>query len=630
MDFRKSQWTESISSLLRKTEMNLIRIQTPYHEELPRSYTSMTYQASFYENPIADQPQRPQTDYKDDSVPYIQQDLVSIKTTLEKMLQDRLKSQKKEIEEIGERLVSLEVGSQELDKFKEETRNSLFGIEKKCLAEIKRIESSAKGFVSHDDLKITTDAIKNANINQLKILENSILEIKNGDLEVKEEVFKIAEEKIREMSKKFLSLPDFEDYKASLSRDSAQQFKDFEFNLQEKLEIFRLENQKQNFGFEQRIEEVSKKYEKKEESLFRKIQEMENNFEKINGKYLDDIKNLKAEVAQVQELINTEDIESDIALLKKQIESIPKQSKEPDLSQYASKSDYKLLMDKVQESLSIKQSLEQKISELEKKIVVLEQQLSESEEADFELGPESTFVNKGGATFGKTELPEQKSEFTKIYLNDLGDSDSESHGYISPHTSPMNQLPIGRNKPEDKKNNQFDFKQKTGLHNAKTDLIMIDENPEVENKGKTEKDPDAKKIIVQEIGNKKVDIKSTENLLIERSDSLVSGKVEVKQFPVDSLKIDKKTLSEPAKPEIKRPTDLPSIKKPEEIHTASVEKIKDPKSIPVTTPKPETKIDEKQEKPLPTKEKNDYFKQEKEEKPKLDLDSFNQDLEIEI
>ena len=147
MDFRKSQWTESISSLLRKTEMNLIRIQTPYHEELPRSYTSMTYQASFYENPIADQPQRPQTDYKDDSVPYIQQDLVSIKTTLEKMLQDRLKSQKKEIEEIGERLVSLEVGSQELDKFKEETRNSLFGIEKKCLAEIKRIESSAKGFV---------------------------------------------------------------------------------------------------------------------------------------------------------------------------------------------------------------------------------------------------------------------------------------------------------------------------------------------------------------------------------------------------------------------------------------------------------------------------------------------------
>ena len=210
MEYRKSQWTESISSLLRKTEMNLIRIQTPYHEEVPRTYTSMTYQTSFYDNPIMDQPPRPQNDFiKEDALPMIQQEISSVKNSLEKMLQERLRSQKKDIDDIGERLVALEVGTQDIDRFKEETRNSLYSIEKRCLGEIKRIEGSGKGFVTQEDLKIATDSVKHASLNSLKQLEHEIEYVKTANLEIKEEVFRMTEDKVREMVKRYVSHNEF-------------------------------------------------------------------------------------------------------------------------------------------------------------------------------------------------------------------------------------------------------------------------------------------------------------------------------------------------------------------------------------------------------------------------------------
>ena len=469
--------------------MNLIRIQTPYHEEIPRSYTSMTYQASFYDNPIIEHPPRPQTDFKEDSSQNIQQELLSVKSSLEKMLQEKIRTQKKDIEEIGERLIALEVGNQDLDRFKEDTKSTLNNIEKKCLAEIKRIENSGKGFVTQEDLKISTESLKNAHMNQLKQLEIEIQQIRSGDLDIKEEAFRITEEKVREMSKKFVTVQEFTGITDNLYRESEKKLRDFEINLNEKIENFRLEDERQSMDFEQRLQEVSKKYDRQEEGIYKKFQELEKSFENANIKHNNEIKSLKSEIAEVQELINIEDIESDIASLKKQVAALPKNIPEPDLSNCASKADIKLLMEKIQESLSYKQNLDLKISEIEKKIIFLENQESGSDEIDIDLAPKQEFINKGGATFGKSEIQEDNPGLTKIFINDLGDSDSESHGYVSPHTSPMNQIPIGLIKNEEKKNNQFDFKKKTDLHIKNSELNMINEDPYIENKaGNADKD----------------------------------------------------------------------------------------------------------------------------------------------
>ena len=549
MEFRKSQWTESISSLLRKTEMNLIRIQTPYHEDIPRTYTSMGYQGSFYDNTPTEHPPRPQTDYKEDSSSYIQQELISVKGSLEKILQEKIKQQKKEIEDIGDRLITLEVGHQDMEKVKNETRTSLQAIEKKCLAEIKRIENSGKGFVTSEDLKITTEALKQANVNQLKQLEIEIQQMKSGDMEIKEEVYRITEEKLREASKRFVSLQEFAGVKDNIFRESSQKLKEFEFTLGERRENFRIENEKQSQNFEQRLDAINQRYDRKEEKLLNKFEDLERSLESSNIKYQSDIKSLKSEIAEVHELINTEDIESELSALKKQVSSLPKSIPEPDLSMFASKKDLKILMDKLQESENYKQIFEEKISDIEKRMVLLEEQLSESEEVDIDLGPkQSSFTAKGAATFGKTEAVEENAGLTKIFINDLGDSDSESHGYVSPHTSPMNQLPLGLgiSRPEEKKNAEFDFKQKTDLHIKNSGLNMINEDPYVENKAGVmnvqEKRGEEKKFkegIERSREEVKVEIRSEGN-----KDFVENKKVEVKHFPVESVRLDMKKPSE--------------------------------------------------------------------------------------
>jgi hypothetical protein len=82
----------------------------------------------------------------------------------------------------------------------------------------------------------------------------------------------------------------------------------------------------------------------------------------------------------------------------------------------------------------------------------LENQASESSEIDVDLAVNKEFSGKG-LTFGKIEEEKQTAGFTNINIENLGESDSDSQ-YISPHTSPMNQLNIL------KKNSDFEFKSK--------------------------------------------------------------------------------------------------------------------------------------------------------------------------
>lgn len=513
MEFRKSQWTESISSLLRKTEMNLIRIQTPFHEEVPRNYTSMTYQASFYDNPINEHHPRPQTDFKEDSSSFIQQELTTAKSSLEKMLHEKIKQHKKYIEDIGERVVALEINKDDLERFKDDTRVMVESIEKKCLAEVRRIENSGKGFVSQEDMKVSIEALKQANVNQLKLLEKEIEQFKSGDLGVKEEVFRITEEKIREITKKFVGNQEFHGVKEGVLKEASQRLKEFEIGLNGKFEGFRLENEKYAERFEEKLENVSEKHGKKEQKLLSKLDDLERALENIASKQINDVKSLKADISQVNELINIEDLEGEVHSLKKQIASLPTSFPEPDLSNVVHKKELKVLLSRLEDSENTREALEQKVADLEKRLNSLENQ--SSEEIDIDLAPKQIFANKGAATFGKKE--EENSGLTKICINDFGESDSESHGGPSPHTSPMNQFSGLTNK----KVEQFDFKKKTDLHIKNSGLIMIDEDPHTENIT----------INVDE-----------ENREFERSriqKKVEIFKPEIKNFPVEEKKIEK-------------------------------------------------------------------------------------------
>lgn len=529
MEYRKSQWTENISSLLRKTEMNLIRIQTPYHEEVPRTYTSMTYHTSFYDNQmIQEPPPRPPTDYKDDTLPILQQEISTVKNSLEKLLHERLRAQKKDLEDINERLTVLEVGTQDMDRFKEDVHKNLYNIEKKCLAEVKRIENSGKGFITQEDLRVATEAIRNANLNSLKQLEKEIEHVRSGDMDIKEEVFRITEEKVRDISKKFVTNQEFNNLKETVLKETNDRFRDFEYNLNEKIDEFRSENSREILTFEQKISELGKKFDQKEDSIFKKIRDFEVSLEKSTKKSADDKKRLEQELEKLSNTEEIEDLSIRIRKLEDQIQDIPREIPEPDLSHLVHKKELIALNSKLQEFENYKKNVNEKIINLEKKIEEVENRFSDSsEEIEDDLVAKQDFISKGAATFGKNEVAESGgSALTKIFINDLGDSDSESHGYISPHTSPMNQLPLSGLKLEEKKDNQqFDFKHKTNLR-INQGLGMINEDPVVENKVKKLEEDDTEKI------KKPAETKKVEEPEVK--------KAEVKHFPIETVKVDKK------------------------------------------------------------------------------------------
>jgi hypothetical protein len=501
MEFRKSQWTESISSLLRKTELNLIRIQTPFHEEYPRNCGSATYHTSFYDNGEAIQ--RPPTDFKDfkdtkdfreDSVPQIQQEIISVKNSIEKMLNERLKSQKKDIENIGDRLTNLEVRSTDLDRFKEETKISLNNIEKRCQSEIKRIEQSAKGFVTKEDLNIAVDSLSKASLNSFKGLEREIESIKSGDFDVKQEVFRMAEDKMRDVSKKFVSLNEFTLFKEGVLSEYDDRMKNLEQAIDLRLEKFKSSYEREETVFEKKVFDLKHNFDEREEKITRKIQEVEKNLEKTSKKHQEEKAGLSQEIEKLAGMIDVTELEYRLDALETSLNRLPKQVVQPDLSGLAQKQDLAGLQSKLADLEVYKKNLDQRIFEIERKVQELES--AESSEIDADLGGPMK-----GVTFGKLEEEKKTSAFTNINIENFGESDSDSQ-YISPHTSPMNQLNILK-KPGD-----FEIKAKSDLPKRKTDLIVVDEDPDIENK--------------------------------DNSYSKPAKKTEVKHFPVENVKVESK------------------------------------------------------------------------------------------
>ena len=512
-----------------------MRIQSP--EEYPLAFTSTGYQQLYYDNSIKDSSLRAQNDYKnsikEDASQYIQEDFLSIKSSLEKMLKEKIKIQKQNIREIGERLISLETGHENFNNFKEETNSMLISIEKKCFDDIKKIKNNGKEFITQEDLKIGIESLKKSNITQLKQIEGEIQNIYSENINIKEEVFRIAEEKIRETSKKYVSQQEFEGVKENILRELNQKIKDIEFNLYDRLENIKIDDERRYMKFEQKIQEISKKYEKQEENIYKKTQELEKSLENINYMHLNSIKSLNAKITDISELVNTKVIDSEMESLKKQVALLPRKASEPDLTDYAKKIDIQLLEDKIQELMKYKEIFDLKITEIETKVNTLETQLSESEEIDIDLAPNQSFARESG----ETEVKKENTDLTKISLNNLGDSDT--HGYVTPCISPMNQMSFGSIKSIDKNTEKRDFKKKTDLHIKNPELIMINEDHCSENNLSNTKQ--AKEININaliqlksEEKNKK-ELKKNESIKISNKNISYKSEIEIPIISKDKI-----------------------------------------------------------------------------------------------
>lgn len=530
---RTANWAESISSILRKTELNLLRIQrTSYlHDEFVRPTSTMTHL-----DLSMDQRQRPGFFEPEDNSSLIQQELSGVKLAIERLITEKYKMHQGDMHSLGCRVADIEDKQMLFDEIKDELQNALIGLGRKSYGESRKGDDSLKNYASKEDLKILEETFKNTRLHQINQIEMQIRDLRQENTGLKEYIHEIFDEKMKESSKKNISSLELRGIKDEIINETNLKLKELERKINGSVDDLARKYEKQNDDLNRVIKDLTnnltQKIEENKNNLgslvvsdinqlknnikqfekeFGNIDELKRNIGNVHNYASEELGKVKKELKILENAFDTQDIESDIDLIKKRLDQVPNQSNLIDFSLYVSREEFNQL-DNVQRDLKQLESLvnnqdiyseidiiralipkdfskfasktevtaeiQHKSKETSENLIKLmhsleelEQRVSyienhESSEENFsielkreekdklnteilpEMKPEENKEYSGLATFGKIEEKEQ-AELVAISFNNLGESDDDSQGFVSPMISPMNQVlgPMSSSKP---------------------------------------------------------------------------------------------------------------------------------------------------------------------------------------
>ncbi|CAG9315048.1 unnamed protein product [Blepharisma stoltei] len=562
---RTANWAESISSILRKTELNLLRLQrTSYlHDEFTRPPSTMTHL-----DLSMDQRQRPTLFEPDDNASLIQQELAGVRQAIERLVSEKYKQHQNEMRTLSSRVADIEDKQMAFEDIKDELQNAFLSIGRKSFGDTRKFDENTKNYVTKEDLKTLEESFQNIRQSQINQLEIQIRDLRKENSEIKDLIYEIVDEKMKETAKKSVSPYELKAIKEEIQSDTNFKIKEVERKLCNDIEeVSRQHSQnsedyskflKQNIGnvhsyaseelgklkkelkllensvdtqdieieiegIKKRLEHMSTQSAQQDLSIFvtreefnqlgnirRDLKQLEAMINKRDydkeletlGKQISNIPppqdlsifvtreefnqlgNIRRDLKQLETMINKRDYGKELETLRKQISNIPPPQ---DLSNFVTinylneqlndvqqnhevSNQFLALQLKAKEQNEVSAKLANKVDDLEHRLIKLEENESSSE-ISLDLGrEEETVVKKqekpmlevlkpeeskeysGLATFGKSE-ENKEPELVAISFNNLGESDDDSQGFVSPMISPMNQVvtgPIGSAKPAKK------------------------------------------------------------------------------------------------------------------------------------------------------------------------------------
>lgn len=257
MDLRRnSYWAESISSIMKKTEVNLNRLQKPGPQSYERPSTSMvfprTHDASF------EYQARPRTVYDTNDIPApTRQETMSIKSLVERLISDKLKSQKQTIHNLSERVSALESDfpSPRLDK--DYSQKSIINIESKFTSEIRRLETTCMGLATAEDMKITEESIKNTHLKLFSQIEGDMRELRARNDSNFEGIYALIENKIKDLGKRSISQKEIGDLKDDILIEVDSKIRKLQERYNNQLDEIIDNNLRKQRDVEKKIEEIN-------------------------------------------------------------------------------------------------------------------------------------------------------------------------------------------------------------------------------------------------------------------------------------------------------------------------------------------------------------------------------------
>ena len=216
MDYRNYSWANSITSILKKTENNLVRAKNPSglvqegHKSTPNLYLSPKVDSFVRE--------RKSFTYDNEDSQNYQYEFYQFKT----MVIDRLNYQQKEIEKIKRSSNLSEKNEFEINFIKDDFNAAIAATEKRLFNEIKRLEGSSKTFVTHEMLKTTEESWKNDHLDNINQLELSFQTLRKDFEQVSKKFLQETEETIQ--PKKSIDLDEIKKLKKIIFKNNQKSF----------------------------------------------------------------------------------------------------------------------------------------------------------------------------------------------------------------------------------------------------------------------------------------------------------------------------------------------------------------------------------------------------------------------
>lgn len=404
MDFRKNIWTDRINDMLRKTEVNLMRLSSPYHDEgfncsvchqshepsarSPTNWGQIERKTNFEE---LDKKQNleearkqieikqkfeisRQRDLADDGLDFLRELIEKTVKGLEKDIFENFRKNKLEVQSASDRIGTLEINFSSFELEIRKVVEMIKELEKKVRSRIE-LGAEAGQYVQSEELAIRIEELKISNSEFLKKVRIDIENIRLKSSENNEEVYREVERISNEHQKKFVSRLEFVKIKESYENINENVLKD----MQEKTddELTKIKKKFENFSkvTQSKFNDHENSLTQVAENLDKKVSDADLNISKFRDSHSQQLKVLKIEIEKLENSLNFDDIERRLSKAETRLKIIPKPP-EVDTSifiQIDEMNSWKIKFDKLMRENKV---LEKKIDYLEEKITSIHESKS--------------------------------------------------------------------------------------------------------------------------------------------------------------------------------------------------------------------------------------------------------------
>ncbi|OMJ81686.1 hypothetical protein SteCoe_17795 [Stentor coeruleus] len=312
MDYRNYSWADSITTILKKTECNLLRSPTSAHTNpTDRKNSSMNFRSNLTESYFKEQKSSSidPEDYSTTSYNFQQ---------FKNSVFEKLLSQQKDIEKLKAKTTYLENSGTDIMIVKEDFDMALAAVEKRCLNEVRRVESMQKSYVTLENLKLSEESIKNDITVQLGQVDQSYRDLRSTYYNLPNIISKETEECLKGKCKKFITFDDLKKIKEIIFKENERVVQELNENCMklEKMLIESIEKAQENSNriasqFEKTLKGVRDNMNTCDLKNERKFLGYEQNLSSLSQKFAFDLNSLeKVYKDELNRLDFTEEIEA--------------------------------------------------------------------------------------------------------------------------------------------------------------------------------------------------------------------------------------------------------------------------------------------------------------------------------